>query len=245
VVFLPSRLSSLVQATKNPNILLYGIQVIGKGVKKESINWPLVSYLEEIMVNKYIELHLPPLEQRQFQLWSRIRDFNLQADLLPPQPTRQGARRLHRRIVGPPSWPKADPKIEQYELFCRLLRFRGTILVTGKLKRLKDLFEVSGAALKDKMKASDLETRWMAIQVVGTKRLPFQQELIARLSDRSYAVRQAARKALIRISRGNDFGPGPKAKERETAAAIHKWETWWSLQDSNPKLRSLSRAERP
>jgi hypothetical protein len=136
-------------------------------------------------------------------------------------------------------------QIEQYQLFLRLLQLRGTILVTGKLKRLKDLFQASPAALKDKMKDSDLETRWMAIQVVGTKRLPFQNELIERLNDRSYAVRQATRKALIRISRGNDFGPGPKATKAENVKAISKWKTWWSLQDSNTRQQSLRLVERP
>jgi hypothetical protein len=195
--------------------------MIGKGVNEDSINWPFINYMQEIMINKYIELHLPPLEKSRFQMTSLLRDYTLQADL-----------------------EMRDLRLERFELFSRLIRLRGTLIVTGKLKRLKDLFRASGKTLKDKMKAADLETRWMAIQVIGTKRLPLQPELIARLSDRSYAVRQAARKALIRISRGNHFGPGPKATKAETEKAIRKWQNWWSLQDGNEERKLLAGSDR-
>jgi hypothetical protein len=90
----------------------------------------------------------------------------------------------------------------------------------------------------------NLETRWMAIEVMGTRWLPFQKELIAQLSDTNQAIRQAARKALVRLSRGNDFGPDPKATTTERARAVRRWEQWWAVQDNNPRRHVLRVTER-
>jgi hypothetical protein len=222
---LPQRLSSLVQATKNPDILLYGIQTIGTGVKAESVNWPLIYYTQATMINKYVELSLPRILKSRVH-WG-LRDYQLRSELALAGDQQKLARAA------------------QVELFLRQLQLQGTIIVAGKLKRLKDLSRESPESLKKKMKASDAETRWMTIQVVGLKRLPFQKELIDRLSDRDKSVRQAARLALIRLSRGNDFGPAVKASKSEQEQAISKWKNWWSLQDSNPRQQSFSLVERP
>jgi hypothetical protein len=84
-------------------------------------------YLQEIMVNKYIELYLPPLDKRQFRLWSQLQDYCLRADM--------GVRKDLSKPV-------------QYQLFFHLINLRGTILVTGKLKRLKDLFSATPEDLR-------------------------------------------------------------------------------------------------
>jgi hypothetical protein len=94
------------------------------------------------------------------------------------------------------------------------------------------------------MRSSNDELRWMAIQVVGIKRYPLERDLIDQLSDSKHAVRQAARAALVRISRGNDFGPRLKAGKSERKQAVQEWERWWSLQDNNPRRALLRVTER-
>ncbi len=126
-------------------------------------------------------------------------------------------------------------RAEQLELFLRHIHLQGTIIVVGKLKRLRDLAREPSQVLRRKMKDIDAETRWMAIQIVGSKRYPLEKDLITRLSDRDNSVRQAARLALIRVSRGNDFGPAIHAGPRERETAIARWRQWWALQDSNPE----------
>jgi len=53
-------------------------------------------------------------------------------------------------------------------------------------------------------------------------------------------VREAARQALVRLSRGTDFGPAPNAKPADRDKAIQKWRDWWAMQDDNPKNKKDS-----
>ncbi len=72
--------------------------------------------------------------------------------------------------------------------------------------------------------------RRVAIQVIASRRLPLEKELIERLDDRDVSVRQAARQALVLLGRGTDFGPVAKAGKAERAKAIEKWTAWLALQ---------------
>src|SRR5262249_5121566 len=211
----------LVQTTENSALLKYTIRTVGAGVTADSINWPIVIRVQQLAVSRYLELHLPPALRPLFRLKSKIQQ---QAEYALAMDLRQVARL---------------EKMEQFELFLRSLARQRIEILYGKLKKMKDLASLSPEDLKKKMSDKDLETQWMAIQVVGAKRYPLVSELIERLAHDNRDIRQAARKALIRISRANDFGPGPKATKAEKAQAIRKWQSWWSLQDSNPKVGSL------
>jgi hypothetical protein len=136
-------------------------------------------------------------------------------------------------------------RMEQFELFLRQIHLQGVIIVTGKLKRLGDMARQKPETVHKKLIDNDAETRWMAVQVVGMKRYPFQSSLIDRLDDSDNSVRQAARQALIRVSRSNDFGPKTKASKSEREKAASQWKQWWSLQDSNPRNQLLGVVERP
>jgi hypothetical protein len=221
-MFLPQRLSSLVQATKNPAILLYGIQTIGNDVDPDSVNWPLIMTLQALMTNRYVELTMTPLLRRRVSLGGG--EFQLMV--------------FFREI-------RRQRQMAQVELFLRQLHLQGTIIVAGKLKKLQDISRQSPEEVRQKLTHPEAETRWMAIQVMASKRYPMETDLIGRLGDRDNAVRQAARLALIRISRGNDFGPALKASNSEREKAISRWKQWWSLQDSHPRRQFLRLSERP
>jgi hypothetical protein len=103
----------------------------------------------------------------------------------------------------------------------------------------KDGPEVVALKLKDPQPL----TRWAAAMVAGRKRLHLEAELIDRLSDPSPQVREAAREALIRLSRGNDFGPLPGATAQQITQAVQAWRHWLSLQE--PPERVPEYLDRP
>lgn len=83
-------------------------------------------------------------------------------------------------------------------------------------------------------KMADLNpfTRLLAAQTAGTRRLHLEANLIQRLDDPELRVREAAHQALVRISRGADFGPAVKSGPKQWARAIDDWQTWLALQES-------------
>jgi HEAT repeat protein len=72
--------------------------------------------------------------------------------------------------------------------------------------------------------------RAAAAQVAGTKRLPTVKQLIDLLTDDDAAVRNAAHNALVRVSRGRDFGPTTRATAEQRTEAADRWREWWSRQ---------------
>ncbi len=96
----------------------------------------------------------------------------------------------------------------------------------------RSLAKKSSAELGEKLKDEQAEVRAAAARVAGNKKLPLGEELIDLLSDDEAEVRQAAHQALVRLSRGKDFGPKPDAKESARTQAIQKWRDWWAKQAS-------------
>jgi hypothetical protein len=94
----------------------------------------------------------------------------------------------------------------------------------------KHLERLEGPALKEKLKDDKAEIRMAAARAIGTKGLRLGSELIERIEDEEDSVRQAARAALVRLSRGQDFGPAPAADPVARAAAVRQWQAWWDQQ---------------
>lgn len=97
---------------------------------------------------------------------------------------------------------------------------------------VRNLSRLSDAEIKKKLKDERAEVRAAAAKVAGNKVLRFGTELIDLLKDNEEVVRQAARQALVRLSRGADFGPKPDASEADRAKAHSQWRQWWDKQDS-------------
>jgi len=85
-------------------------------------------------------------------------------------------------------------------------------------------------ALKDKLKDDRLEVRALAAKVSVERGQRWGGELIELLNDDEPRVRQAARQALVRLSRGQDFGPEANATAAQQAEAVRRWRTWWTAQ---------------
>ena len=79
----------------------------------------------------------------------------------------------------------------------------------------------------DKMRDTRPEVRLAAARAVGDKKLRFGGELIKLLDDKDDDVRQAARRALVNVSDGKDFGPNAEASQEDRAEAVKKWKEWW------------------
>lgn len=94
----------------------------------------------------------------------------------------------------------------------------------------KHLTRASGAAVKAKLKDDRAEVRAAAARNIGARGLRYGAELIDLLSDSEADVRQAARRALVRLSRGQDYGPEPGASDDDVAVAVRDWRAWWTKQ---------------
>jgi hypothetical protein len=238
---LPCRLISLVQASDDPALVKYVIQTVGQGVPAASPNWPLLRKIQQTAWTKYVQLYQRLRDPRERA--KRMRSKIIQSAIL--------LSSLRQKLSGPLADLERDlsklarwEAMSEYDLFVRHLTLAGVRIATGKLKKMQDLAQESSESLKEKMNDKDAETRWMAVQIVALKRHPLEGELIDRLSDKDSSVRQAAHLALVRLSRGNDFGPTPRAGKAERDRAERRWRDWWALQDSNPDRKtSLARTK--
>src|SRR5207245_6217599 len=92
---------------------------------------------------------------------------------------------------------------KQFEQFVREQAKLNELLV----ELLRESGNEDETAVKEKLRAADPLMRWVAIQLVGKKWMPLEKDLIGLLADPMPGVRDAARQALVRLSRGSDFGP--------------------------------------
>ncbi|GEM_PF-5840593 len=117
---------------------------------------------------------------------------------------------------------------EVFTLEIEAIRFQ-----TGILKEMEkhDRFD-----LISKMSDPSALVRLLAVQSASQRRLHCEDDLIQRLKDPVPAVRDAAHQALVRITRGTDFGPahavGPTLVATRNAQdeAVARWRQWLKSQ---------------
>jgi hypothetical protein len=84
--------------------------------------------------------------------------------------------------------------------------------------------------VKEKLKDENAEIRAAAARVAGLKWPPLFSATLELLDDKVAEVREEAHKALIRLSKGQDFGPEKNATAEEQSAAKDKWREWLTKQ---------------
>lgn len=94
----------------------------------------------------------------------------------------------------------------------------------------RQLASLDPAALKDRLRDPQAEVRAAAAETAGRRAPRLGGDLIPLLKDSDTAVRQAARAALVRLSRGMDFGPEPAASPAQQEEAVRRWQAWWEQQ---------------
>jgi hypothetical protein len=90
----------------------------------------------------------------------------------------------------------------------------------------RHLARQSEAVVKEKLHEDLLEVRKAAIRVVAVKMPRLTGELIDLLGEDKDEVRAAAHEALVKISRGQDFGPSAGDGKEKVADAQAKWRSW-------------------
>jgi hypothetical protein len=97
----------------------------------------------------------------------------------------------------------------------------------------KNLVRQGVAVIKDKAKDDRVEVRAAVARVIGNKSLKLGGELIDLLGDEKPSVREAAHAALVKLSKGADYGPAKNASDAERDEAVKKWRAWWEKQAPN------------
>lgn len=103
-------------------------------------------------------------------------------------------------------------------------------------KLVRELGQQGIEKLRDKLRSKEPLLRLITIQTASKRRLPLIPELIECLDDPVPAVRQTARQTLVRLSRGTDFGPSPKAGKAVRRRSMEKWRHWLAIQKAVPLI---------
>jgi hypothetical protein len=88
------------------------------------------------------------------------------------------------------------------------------------------------AVVKEKLRDELVEVRLAAVRVVVARMPRLTSELIDVLADEQAEVRTAAHDALVKLSRGEDFGPAAGASNEQIVAAQDKWRSWWERKNA-------------
>lgn len=94
----------------------------------------------------------------------------------------------------------------------------------------KNLQHQSEETLKGLLVHERRELRLAAAAAIGSKKLRLGSEVIDLLQDGDPEVRQAARRALVQLSGGADYGPAADASFGDRETAVRRWRDWWSGQ---------------
>lgn len=81
--------------------------------------------------------------------------------------------------------------------------------------------------VKEKLGDELIEVRLAATRVIASRMPRLAGKLIDLLGDDKEEVRAAAHAALVKLSRGQDYGPAADAEKEKITAAQEKWRSWW------------------
>jgi hypothetical protein len=150
------------------------------------------------------------------------------------------ATALARKEAGPLAYLMGEEKA-RYQLQVNLAlkdaaeeKDQTDAAVNKMLRQLvRELAPQGPAAMARRMKDGDPWVRWVAVQVAANQWMPLEQDLIDLLDDPCPPVRAAARLALVRLSRGNDFGPfAAEPTPAQRRQAQEDWQHWLDLQQA-------------
>lgn len=201
-----TKLSSLVKAADDPAVLLYVINNLGKGVPNHACFAPTVQSMRVEAMRS--------LASGQWQM-NRMRNNHLKEIW-----TRKQFELIEDQIMP------ALMEQQEKQLTAMLFQQASLNLFLDKLVSEKP------SMLQKQLKNDNLLIRLVAISAVERRHLHFEEDLIELLDEAHPAVQAAARKALIGVARGTDFGPIPGASHKSIARSIEKWRHWLALQQS-------------
>jgi hypothetical protein len=95
----------------------------------------------------------------------------------------------------------------------------------------KNLVRQGVRVIKERTKDDRAEVRAATARVIAAKGLKLGAELIEMLGDDNAGVREAAHAALVKLSKGADYGPAKDATTEQRDEAVKKWRAWWEKQE--------------
>jgi hypothetical protein len=211
----------------------YAITNIGVGVPPQSTYYQAMQRWRDAMRRQLLRMSWNPLEASKQSIAARLKRH---------QDRLKRAERAMSQILQ-----KQQGQLAGLALNAKL----NVDAAREYAKVLQGLAKDGPDVIKEKLKEQQPLTRWAAAMVAGRSWLHLETELIDRLADPSPQVREAAREALVRLSRGNDFGPLPKATAQQIAQAVQAWRQWLALQDPPERIPEylprpqLAEAEEP
>ena len=137
------------------------------------------------------------------------------------------------------------PQVDKNRLQQGTIRAQQNFLIHQQKQQLQltrmwaDLMKLDDIILRGKVSDPNPLVRLIAIQLAAQKRLPVETELIRLLADEHLPIREASHQALIRLSRGTDFGPPPTATARQIAVARQSWTAWLAAQNDTGEEASI------
>jgi hypothetical protein len=203
------------------------INNLGVGVPESSSIYSTIKDLQETARDRLLVLAWDPSGLKRKVLQQRLAKLPPQARAL----LSLEMKRMEDRLAF-----KQDlmQRAEQRKLLARQLKAQLEARARDQARlndMLGDLLRESSEIIAEKLRDEEPVTRWLAVLAVARKRLPLEGRLIDLLSDPAPLVRDAAHQALVRLSRGNDFGPPREASPTQVAQAVRAWCQWYDLQD--------------
>lgn len=205
------RLDSLVRESSDPAMIHYVITHLGEGVPRQS------KYTRQIQKMR------SQLQTYQMLLaWDPIRTLTspLRYGKTPSLQQTQERQKAYQTMVRQAQ--------QQAALKSFLEQAQQNVILSHMLR---ELIKDSPGVITEKLNDEQPLVRFLAAHAVGRKRLPLEDRLMGLLSDPYPQVREAARQALVRISRGNDFGPAQNASAKQLTQASEAWRQWHRWQD--------------
>jgi len=223
-VVIGRRLAMILSATVDVHLLDFARENIGAGVTARRHMNTIKDLRLGCAIRKgelqsrYLALGYRPGEKTPLQMTvkeltraaGRERGLRLQA-VLTELEKRQGEPVLNTLGAVAESYEPANQKLAR-------------TLLSGHLDRQ------GTQVVREALKSDQVQVRIAAAKAAGARKLPLGVELIELLGDQLGEVRQAARQALVKLSKGLDYGPEATAGETERAEAVRLWRAWWDRQ---------------
>jgi hypothetical protein len=220
-VIIAKRVATILRASEDPMLLACAKDSIGADVKAKRH----LGVLKDLQF--HILLRKSELQKRGITVATMKTPANLSLtdlekgigkesgnslkSLLAEAEKRNGAKAVDLLVLGMAN-PNAD-----------IAKFSQSLLV-------KNVQHQPGEVLKTLLKHDRRDVRIAAALTISAKKLRYGAELIALLADGDDDARQAARRALVQISGGLDYGPSPDASVDERESARGRWRDWWAKQ---------------
>jgi hypothetical protein len=216
-VTIRNKLARMLNATDDPELLLFARENIGAGVT-ESRHMGVLRDLRLLCATR------SSLLARQGAAGPKPPRSMSTPDLAAAAGSERGPRL--KQVLTELGQRQGDEVINA--LGAAAASYEGDVRDLARSLLASNLSRQTMSVLKAKLQDDRAEVRAAAAKAVAAKVPALGGDVIDLLKDDDAAVREAAHQALVRLNRGTDLGPEPKGSDSERALAIEKWRDWWA-----------------